>query len=536
MILSICLVSILAVLYGQFLLSPLIFDDQNIFRLLDENGTQIFENSTFSLLGVRSLPYTSFTWTKEWFGSNLLYYRLGNLFLHAAVALALYGFLRCILTHIYVLKTKNSLTANQAAALAAFIFALHPLTTYAVGYLVQRTILMATLFSILAMWSYAKGSIENKTAWLWCSVPFYYLAVFCKEHTIMLPAVLVALTAVLHSNWFEVLIKRKFILLALTCIAIEVILIKSSILGTVYELEAKNMLGQDFTPLAYPLSIITQCGLFFKYLFLWLLPYMPWTSIDMREPFARSFWSWHLLGVLTYIIWGCFAIYLLTKRKHYGLIGFAMFYPWVFFFTELATVRIQEPFVLYRSYLWFCGSLVGLPIIFASMQRKVLLTVGTLVCLLFSLQSMERLATFSHPILVWEDAAKLVMDKKNIQGQERIYYNLARHQYLNELLEPAEVNINIALSIDPDFAQAHAIYGAILIKKNQWADAIAEYTISRDLNARRGEPPDSTYLLGRARAYEASGALQKAADDYLEACRINFKVCEFLRKSATVIP
>ena len=128
------------------------------------------------------------------------------------------------------------------------------------------------------------------------------------------------------------------------------------------------------------------------------------------------------------------------------------------------------------------------------------------------------------------------MDKKNIQGQERIYYNLARHQFLNDLLEPAEVNINIALSIDPDFAQAHAIYGAILIKKNQWADAIAEYTISRDLNARRGEPPDSTYLLGRARAYEASGALQKAADDYLEACRINFKVCEFLRKSATVIP
>lgn len=530
LIFAICLV------YGQFLHNPLIFDDQNLFLQINAAGKQVIDDIHFSVLGLRTLPYASFAWTKALWGTDLIYFRVGNLLLHLGVSFALYGFLQQLFSHLYSPKSTESITAQQAAAIAAFLFALHPMASYAVGYLVQRTILMATLFSLLALWSYSKGSIQNKAVWLWASVPLYYFAVFSKEHAIMLPVVLVALTVVLHANWRSILLKNTFVFLALAGIALVVIFIKRSIIGTVYEIDAPAMLGPKIDEFAYPLSIITQCGLFFKYLFLWVAPNTPWTSIDMRESFAPALWSWHLLGLFAFGAWGAASMHLLFKRGHMGLIGLAMVAPWLLFFTELASVRVQEPFVLYRSYLWVVACFVAFPVALATLNRKMVISIVTLVCFVFALLTMERLATFSHPILVWEDAARLIQNKKNIIGHDRIYYNLARNQYLNDILEPAEKNAKLAISIDSDFAQAHAILGAIYIKKAEYELAVKQYTISREINQRRSEPPSSVYLMGRARAYEGSGKFQEAANDYLEACRINFDVCEMLRKSATVVP
>ena len=527
---------LLIFIYIQFLWSPLFFDDQYLFLQIDEKGTQVIDSQSWSWLGVRSHPYASFAWTKLAFGTDLIYFRLGNLALHVATSIALFGLLRSLFSRLYQPQSSLYMTATQAAALGAVLFSLHPLATYAVGYLVQRTIVMATLFSLLAMWVYIKGSIQNNFFWMWCCVPLYYLAVFSKEHAIMLPAALLALTILLHPDWLTRLRQRWTMGMALGLIGLQVVLIKMSYIGTAYELEAPAMLGVDLGPLAYPLSVITQCTLFFKYVFLWLLPQTAWTSIDMREPFARSLASWQLLGVAAYIAWGIASIVMLFKRGRLGLAGFAMFFPWVMFFSELATVRIQEPFVLYRSYLWFGMGVVALPMAFAVVHKKWVLTIAFFVCILFSVFTLERLATFSHPFLVWEDAKKLLANKSDLRGQERIYYNLAREQYMNDFLEPAQHNIKIALSINPKSEDAHSVLGAIYLKSSMWHHAVDEYTLARDINIKSGKSLNARYLMGRAKAYEGAGELKKAADDYLEACRINFNICEMLRKEATVLP
>jgi len=196
-----------------------------------------------------------------------------------------------------------------------------------------------------------------------------------------------------------------------------------AVLGTVYETRALGMLEQSVKlkgltalPDLHVLSILTQCGLFFKYLWLWLVPNPAWMSVDMREPFAMSLLGWHTLGTVAFLAYFGIAVWLLLKQGRMGLLGFALLFPWILFLTELSTVRIQEPFVLYRSYLWMPGLLAALPVIFGRLSpKKASLLLGTIALLLVPL-SLNRLNTFSSPLLLWEDAEQLVRNKPYSYG------------------------------------------------------------------------------------------------------------------------
>lgn len=76
---------------------------------------------------------------------------------------------------------------SQRAALrvAVTLFALHPLAVYAVGYLIQRSILMATLFALLACWAFVRGLQTRSPAWFTGALLSYLLAVLSKEHAVM---------------------------------------------------------------------------------------------------------------------------------------------------------------------------------------------------------------------------------------------------------------------------------------------------------------------------------------------------------------
>jgi protein O-mannosyl-transferase len=522
---------LLAGLYGQFLSNPIVFDDLPFF-MLDGNGAQSIDRYTFSWLELRSLPYATLTWTKTIFGLELVYFRIGNLFLHAATTLAIYGFLSQLFGASYVPKTTDSLSPKQAAWLVAVLFGLHPVATYAVGYLVQRTILMGALFSVLTLWVYAKACLGNKPALFWLCLPLYYLAVYSKEHAIMLVVCLIPLTMLLHLDWRRKLQERWGLFVLLFGVAALAVLSRRGILGSTYEIDAAGMLGVDAGPMAYPLSVVNQCGLFFKYALLWLWPNTHWMSIDMREPFARALSALNMVAAAVYVTWGWMGLRLLMRRGNWGLAGLAMLLPWLLFFTEFASVRIQEPFVLYRSYLWASVGLLAIPLLLNGIDRKLVAMVAMAIGGTFFVLSMERLITLSDPILLWRDAKELVERNAERQGADRIYYNLGRQLLLNHMFTESEENLKMALSIDPNLAQAHGALGAVYNGRSQWEQAISEYTIARAINSKRKEHPTSVYLMGRARAYEGAGKLQLAVDDYLEACRIDESVCEALRKSA----
>jgi len=514
-----------ALLYGRFLENPIIFDDLQFF-MLDEKGDQPVSAYRWSLLGLRSLPYATLAWTKEWLGLRVINFRVGNLLLHVSVVITLFLFLFRLFDAVWVNRKCDAISPRLAAFFAALLFALHPVATYAVGYLVQRTIIMATLFSLLALLAYMHGSVSRKKGWLWAVAPLYYLAVFSKEHAIMLPAVILALTVLLHQDWLGKIRERWAVFLALAGIAVMVLLAKRGVIGSAYEVNASWMLRGIDVQASYPLSILTQTWLFFKYVALWLLPNPEWMSIDMREPFAKAIFSPCLAAFFIFLSWGGIALWLLRRRGLHGLAGFALLFPWLMFFTEFSSVRIQEIFVLYRSYLWAAGAFCLLPVVFARANVRVATLILAMIALAMFPISMERLAASSHPVLLWDDAEKLVRGRSDLPGEYRIYYNRGTEYIKIGQYDQAISDLRRSIDLFAYQPSAYGNLGLAHIMKDEMEQAVRAFDMAIQIDIGQRRPPNSKYYFGRASAYEALENWAAASADYKVACEIGNRGCD----------
>jgi len=514
-------------LYGQFLHNPIIFDDQPFFTE-DAYGHQPVDNFQYSPLELRSLPYATLAWSKALFGLDLMHFRIENLLLHAAVTVVLFFFLAQIFALLLPERGKQQFSLAVLAFCAALLFALHPIGVYATGYLVQRTMLMATLFSLLALLSYLHGSIRNKHEWLWVSVLFYYLAVFSKEHAILLPGMLLALTILLHEDWRLKLKQRLGVGLAFSLIALFVVSASKGILGAVYEPGAPEMLVNPDSKLNYPLSVLTQSWLFFKYAALWLFPNPHWMSVDMREPFAASLWSGYLAAFFAFLAWGTLAVWLLFKRGRLGLLGFALLFPWVMFLPEFSTVRIQETFVLYRSYLWAAGACALLPLLLDHFNKRMAGIVAGAVALALFPIAMERMATFSHPLTMWDDAAKLLVGKVDEVSFARIYNNRGLEKLNLMHFDDAREDFKLAIRMNPNSPFAYANIGAAFLQEGEWEKAIDAFNRAIEIMRLSGKNLDSRPFSGKGNAYEAMGKLNEARANYGISCKLANKGCDKL--------
>jgi hypothetical protein len=530
---ALILVLAVAAVYGPFLWNPIVFDDLAFFM----PGSDLLDNFThsFSLFEIRWLPYATIAWTKRLFGIDLIWFRLGDLFLHALVGVALYFFLRRLYQQVMAssLAEADSQPWLVGAFIAALLFAIHPVAVYGAGYLIQRTIVMSTLFSLLALIAYLKGLEQDDRPWLWVSVAFYLLAVLSKEAAIMLPAIMLAITVVVAGT-DRALIRRLWpIYLACFMVALYVLSQKMGMMGTAYEIDASRMLenaaekttsgvmvsavtgnGEHY----HLLSVFNQCAFFFKYLGLWIFPDPDWMSVDMREPFAGSLLSLYLLAVLGFLTYGGVALRLLFKRGSLGLIGLAMVFPWLLFFPEFSVIRIQESFVLYRSYLWMPGIFIALPLLMMQIKPRIAIISGTLLAVILSLVAVDRLTTFSHPLLLWDDAEKLVHERRDLPGIDRIYGN--RGKYFGDVKRypDAIADYKIALSLRPDNANYYLGMAFAYLNMEDYLTALATFSKSIELDSKRMRA-----YYGRGKANEGGGNKRAALADFEKSCEMGWQ-------------
>jgi hypothetical protein len=424
------LVTPVAVIYTQFLGNPLVFDDLGFFQG-EEFSLYLHKIFSFNL---RWLPYATFVWTRQVFGDAIIWLRLGNLLLHLASTTTLFFFLRRLFEVVIPTDADNkTLSTFWFAFFGALIFALHPVSVYATGYLVQRSTLMATLFALLTWRLFLEGLIREQRIWLTASALSYFFAVFSKEHAIMTPAVTVALLVLISPQPQQriKLVWSSFVLYGLIAVFVVFQLKTKNILGQAYEPVASELIsrltGELDPDLVYPLSIFTQSFVFFKYLWIWLVPNPAFMSIDTCQTFALKFWLFpEALGLIGFVIYPFIAIRLLLQRGLKGLLGFALLCPWLLFFTELATVRIQEIFVLYRSYLWMPALFASLPFLCQKLTAKQAVITLTSIAILLLPLTWFRLQTFSHPLLLWDDAAHRITDDQSCPVMDRIMNNRGR--------------------------------------------------------------------------------------------------------------
>ena len=86
---------------------------------------------------------------------------------------------------------------------------------------------------------------------------------------------------------------------------------------------------------------------------LWVVPYVGWMSIDLRPPFPLTFLSWQMVAAVAWFGLMLGSAWLVVRRKDaWSIVGLCLLMPGLLFITEFSTVWLQDPFVLYRSYLW----------------------------------------------------------------------------------------------------------------------------------------------------------------------------------------
>jgi tetratricopeptide (TPR) repeat protein len=468
---------LVAALYLPFLGNPLVFDDRNFF-----SGLKFGYYATHPIgMDLRLPGYFTLAAT-EILAGGIRAQRFVSLLLHVACALALYrllyGLQRAVLAGAPAQAQPFDAPAATRAVIGAAAFALHPVTVYGAAYLIQRSIVLATLFSLLSLIFLLRGLQGGRIRDTLGAALFYSLAVLSKEHAVLLPVLALPLAWVAGAGRRAALRHVVPYLVACAPAALFVVLLSTGTLGKPYEPQFDQVAaqigdasGRDISATPLALSAVTQAGLFFKYLALWLWPDTSGMSIDLRVDFLAT-WSagWIAFKVLAFLGVGALGVALLLKRGAARLCGFGLLYSWLLFCVEFTAPRYQEPFVLYRSYLWAPGiAIVGVGLL-ALLPVRAAAGAGALACALLAYGAYDRLGTFANPLRLWQDAvAKLPATP--VPWGSRTLYNLGREYLYTEQPAKAIETAERCAALYPRTAQCHYARGVILLHLGEYAAA-----------------------------------------------------------------
>ncbi len=559
---ALLLIFSVGMLYLPHLDAPKVFDD-----------IYFFDSSYVSDLGAHFLPgfprywpYASFAHQTMLMGDEPAGLRMLNVLLHCGCLLAL----QSLVVHLLAWSSSNDTDSatvrfrhEWVAFCAVLPFAVHPAAVYAVAYLIQRTTLMATFFSLLMWLSTLKALSSRRGVWMGVAVICYYFAVYSKQHAVLAPLVAWALIFLYGSNakdsegfaskngadWPLNTLTLILCFAACGVIALCATLSAASVLGNSYEpLLIYFREGADWHQKVFGLqrmhwmSILTQSGLFFKYMALWVWPDSSLMSVDMREVFREdldSVSAW--LGVVAYLAFGGLALFLLGRGRNrntctngeknapfsglMGMIGLGLWVIWSLFPVEFVSIRLQEIFVLYRSYLWMTGGVIVLAawgnraLACRCTQRMQWLfpLIGLPAVVLIALGAQQRLSTFSSEFALWNDAVQLserqAQSRGHVMGEERAYSNRGfaraqKHDYQGALSDQ-----EAALALNPRYYFAHYARSVVLGQLGRYEDALQSIDKAQAL-----QPSFSAILLQRASLFEKLGREDEALQELRKAC------------------
>ena len=535
---ALCFITVL--LYLPYSGNPAVFDDHNIITNLSvytyaqevfSSYSRVFTYFTIGLIHVIS-------------GADLAWNRAFNIALHCFVVMAVFFFLR---RGISGMLPSDRATRNRVCLFVSLWIALNPVAIYGVGYLVQRTIVFAALFGLLSATLYLRAQQDSRPVDMLSASLLACLSMMSKEHALLLPVAVVALTP-LVCRWSRVSVIRASIYLALTipCAAWVLLHRGISILGNSYEEYAGDIVlqlgGETVEALpggVWSLSIATQLVLFWKYLFLWIVPNTDWMSVDMRIDFQGLWRSAWVYAALVFSI-GVFLVAAICWVRR-GT------YPWarrwaavmafiaIPFIVELSVVRVQEPFVLYRSYLWMPGYALFFAVTLLTVDGALVRLSGVwlrrafwgsmlIACVVLYPLAQNRLHSFSSEEALWLDAVHK-LPRSDLVGADRIYYNLASEAYKSKKYQMALDWSEKVIAHNPKAFQGYLVQGTSLLALGYLDSAMQSFN-----QALASSPPER--FVGHLEFYrcgvmEALGQREEMLDCLRRSATLGYEMARF---------
>lgn len=518
------LLAAILTIYGLGLHNSLVFDDG---RLTD--GTIFGRYGSLIEPKVRMLSYGSFVWVQSLLGESMALQRVFNIVLHLAACFAIWLLVTALFKH-----TEFSDEARErpgfdtdiriAIFAAVALFAVHPVGVYAVGYLVQRSMVMMTLFSALAAWAYIRALSGAGLQWAVLAAVFVLCALMSKEHAVVLPALALPLYIfVKRPSWKKLLAIAVAILLLMGIFAallwphlgafVGAVATDDTSWAYVRQLELQQ---PGITSSIYALSLLNQGKLFFQYGLLWLVPNVQWMALDLRPVFPLGFGSLpHLLGGLGYVamVIGS-AVLLLRRRDAWGLVGLVLLCTALLFSTEFVTAWLQDPFVLYRSYVWAMLLPALLALVLLLFPRKAMLAVACAAALVLTALAAERSLSLKTPYTAWSDAAQKVDEQApfNAFGRWRPFINRGADLMENLIYEQALQDFEKAVALQEPLGSAQFNRGMALELLKRYPEALVAFD-----GAQKQGFDNAALAYHQATAYKMTQQMEPAFQAYAKA-------------------
>lgn len=262
------LVGLVAVTWASGLDGAFVFDDIPGIVLRADLDKPL---SLITGLKPRFTANLSFSLDRQLHGLNATAFRTENVLIHAMAAVVLFAIL-----HSTFRRPRFGEAIRGSARLLAFVaaatWAVHPLQTQSVTYVVQRMESLMGLFVLLSLYSLIRSASDDagpsRRRWQTSTVVFLLLAVGTKEVAIVAPVVLLLYDRVfLAESWQEILRRRMWLHLAISTPLI--------LAGTIIALWSDAYVSsgvfivEGISPLDYAL---TQPGVILHYLRLSVVP------------------------------------------------------------------------------------------------------------------------------------------------------------------------------------------------------------------------------------------------------------------------
>ena len=465
-------------------------------------------------------PLPNLTFGLNWFvgGTDPAGYHIVNISIHVLTAFFLYLTIQQLLNTPLLSRRFNAEDAVFISLISAVLWAVNPVQTQAVTYIVQRMAQMAALFYVAGMFFYLKARLlpAGSGRWYWLPAALMFCAaVLSKENAVMFPVSLFLLEVLFLETRPGPALRRHFFLFGGLVLAV-------GIFGIVLYAKGTPLFflgGYQGRPFSLSERMLTEPRIVLFYLSQLFYPLPSRLSLSHDVPLSHALFS-PLTTFLAIFFIGILIALAVLLRRRFPLFSFAVLFYFVNHLVESTVIPLELIFE-HRNYLpslfLFVPVAAGsLHLVKRYRRRNRCLFSAVIICLLsiiiaWGRFTYERNRAWQTVESLWYDALQkapnqpgpinniaaelgwgenstpekkelairllrraLEMEHPVVKFQARMYDNLGTLLMALGRFDESEGAYRLALNRDPQFLKARHNLARLLTRKGQWDEALAE--------------------------------------------------------------
>ncbi len=434
-------------------------------------------------------------------GTAVWSYHAFNLAIHVLAGLALFGIVR------RTLARRKDPAAALIAFSAALLWALHPLQTESVTYIIQRAESLMGLFYLVTLYCFIRGAEADgrQRPWFALCVAACLLGMATKEVMVSAPLIVLLYDRTFVAGSFREAWRRRWGLHA--ALAATWLPLAGLVAGAGWDRSGTSGFNIDVTPWAYWL---TQFEAVTRYLWLSVWPHplvFEYGAFWASRPAAVALYALVVLGLAVAVLVA------LWRRPVPGFLG-------AWFFVILAPTSVMpgrmQMIVEHRMYLPLAAVMTLAAIGIQAVVRRHCWIVFAALALGLGLLTARRNEDYRSELTIWRDT---VAKRPN---NERALVCLGdAWSKIPGRLDDAIARYEEALRLNPDLTEAHNNLGKAFNDEGRTREAIAQYE-----EVLRLKPGIAVAHNNLGSALNAEGRIQEAIVQYEAALRLKPDLAE----------